>query len=62
MKNSFSEGLHVYYKQHFGTIRFVCDEYITICINESESRFNDVCLLVPSSEFDLVQLKKQSEK
>lgn len=62
MKDSFSEGVQVEYKHFFGSIRFVCDDYITICINESESKFNDVCLIIPPSDYHLVYLRKQSEK
>jgi len=61
-KDSFSLGLEVYYKQHYGIIRFISDDYITICIREDETKFHDVCLVVLSSDFHLIKLKKQSEK
>ena len=60
--DSFSLGLEVYYKQHYGIIRFISDDYITICIKEDETKFHDVCLVVPQSEFHLIKLIKQSEK
>ena len=60
--DSFSLGLEVYYKQHYGIIKFISDDYITIYIEGDETKFHDVCLVVPQSEFHLVTLIKQSEK
>lgn len=60
---SFSEGLEVYYKQHFGVVRFVSEKYITICTKVFPGqRVRDVCLLVYPENYHLVTLVKESEK
>jgi hypothetical protein len=60
--STFYEGLNVKYKDHVGVVSFVCEKYITICINQSGHRSRDVCLLVYQPQWKDVQLLKQSEK
>jgi hypothetical protein len=60
--NTFYEGLNVKYKDHVGFVNFVCEKYITICINQSEHKSRDVCLLVYPQQWKDVQLLKESEK
>jgi hypothetical protein len=60
--NTFYEGLNVRYRDHVGFVNFVCDKYITICINQLEHRSRDVCLLVYPQQWKEVQLLKESEK
>jgi hypothetical protein len=60
--NTFYEGLNVRYRDHVGFVNFVCDKYITICINQLDHRSRDVCLLVYPQQWKEVQLLKQSEK
>jgi hypothetical protein len=62
MKDSFSPGLNVYYKEHTGVIRFVGENYITVCIQHGHSKVNDVCIIVYPNEYNLVHLIKESEK
>jgi hypothetical protein len=60
--NTFYSGLDVKYKDHVGFVNFVCEKYITICINQLEHRSKDVCLLVYREQWKEVQLLKESEK
>jgi hypothetical protein len=59
---TFYQGLDVKYRDHVGVIEFICDQYITICINRLEHRSKDVCLLVYQPQWKQVELLKQSEK
>ena len=59
---TFYEGLNVKYKDHVGVVDFVCEKYITICIDRLEHRSKDVCFLVYPQQWKDVQLLKQSEK
>jgi hypothetical protein len=60
--NTFYSGLNVKYKDHVGVVDFVCEKYITICIDKLEHRSKDVCLLVYPQQWKEVQLLKESEK
>jgi hypothetical protein len=60
---TFAEGLEVQYKDHIGKVRFICETYITICINSfPEERRRDVCIVVYRSNFDKIKLLKESQK
>lgn len=60
---SFAEGLLISYKGHVGVIRFICDEYLTLCINSfpNEKR-RDVCILIYKNDFEKIELFKESQK
>jgi|LakMenE01Jun11ns_1017448.scaffolds.fasta_scaffold9945475_9 hypothetical protein len=59
----FSEGLHAKYGPHEGIIKFVCDEYFTLCVNSfPEEKNRDVCILIYRNNFNKVRLLKESEK
>jgi len=59
----FTEGLEVIYKEHFGVVRFVCEEYITVCIIKfDKEKSRDVCLIVYPQQYHLVTLAKASTK
>ena len=60
--STFYSGLKVKYGDHVGVVDFVCEKYITICIQQLEHRSKDVCLLVYPQQWKNVQLLKQSEK
>ena len=60
--STFYSGLNVKYKDHIGVVDFVCEKYITICIDKLEHRSKDVCLLVYPSQWKDVELLKQSGK
>lgn len=60
---TFAEGLVVQYKDHVGTVRFICDSYITVCVNKfPEDKRRDVCILVYNNNFDQIKLLKESSK
>jgi hypothetical protein len=60
---SFSEGVQVHYKQMFGIVRFVCDQYITVCVKTfPNERVRDVCLIVYPQQYHTISLVKESEK
>jgi hypothetical protein len=60
--NTFYSGLNVKYGDHVGVVDFVCEKYITICIQQLEHKSRDVCLLVYQPQWKQVQLLKESEK
>jgi hypothetical protein len=39
-------GTEVYYEGMYGTIDFVCDSYMTVCVCKSPDKSRDVCILV----------------
>lgn len=60
---SFAEGIEVYYKQMRGIVRFVCEQYITICVRKfPEEPRRDVCLVVYPQQYNDIFLFKESEK
>jgi hypothetical protein len=63
MKNSaFAEGVLVKYKSMTGTIRFVCDQYVTVCVSTYDHKSRDVCVLVYRDEWETLKLLKESDK
>lgn len=57
MSCPFAENLEVYYednlgKKTYGYIRFICDEYVTVCIKEGEHRVNACCILFYPNQWD----------
>jgi hypothetical protein len=62
MKPSFAEGIIVQYRDWVGEIRFVCDEYLSICVRVGNNRVNDVCVLVHRNDWNQVKLLKESGK
>jgi hypothetical protein len=62
MKPSFAEGIIVQYRDWVGEIRFVCEEYISVCVRVGNNRVNDVCVLVHRNDWNQVKLLKESGK
>jgi hypothetical protein len=62
MKEAFAEGIIVQYKDWVGEVRFVCDEYISVCVRVGNNRVNDVCVLVYKKDWSQVKLLKESDK
>ena len=59
----FPEGLMVQYRGNIGTIRFICNSYLTLCISEfPKEKLRDVCMLIYRDHFDEIKLIKESEK
>jgi hypothetical protein len=60
---TFAEGLEVYYKNYYGVIRFVCDEYLTVCIRKFDNeKSRDVCMIVYPQQYHIITLVKASTK
>jgi hypothetical protein len=59
---TFYQGLGVTYNEHIGKVDFVSTQYITVCIQQSEERSRDVCILVYPHQWKDVRLLKESEK
>jgi len=55
-------GLEVQYKNHIGIIRFVDEEYVTVCIEEFQDRRRDVCIVVYKEDYKNLRLLKESTK
>lgn len=55
-------GLEVIYKDHIGTIRFVDEQYATLCISQFEERNRDVCIVIHCDNFKHLRLLKESDK
>ena len=49
-------GTEVYYDGVYGTIDFVCDSYVTVCIQQFKDRGRSVCLLVYPNDHHKIQL------
>lgn len=63
MNDAFSEGITVIYKHHVGVIRFVSEQYITLCVRTfPEEKNRDVCILIYRDNYKNVKLLKESEK
>jgi hypothetical protein len=59
----FSNGVEATYNDHTGRIRFVCEQYVTLCISEfPNEKVRDVCILIYRHEFNKIKLIKESEK
>jgi hypothetical protein len=59
----FKEGIEATYNGYEGTIRFICDQYISFCIHENpKQKVKDVCILIYKENFNKIKLIKESEK
>lgn len=59
----FSKGVMVYYDGYEGTIRFVCDHYVSFCLREfPDQKVKDVCILIYRENYSKIKLIKESEK
>ena len=65
MSSSFTpaEGVEVIYEKYIGTIAFVGEEYLTLCIRTRDcDMISDVCMLVFKEDWDKIQLFKRSDR
>lgn len=60
--SQFSKGLLVKYLDFVGTVRFICNEYVSICISVGEDKSRDVCVLAFRSEWENIHLVEELEK
>lgn len=58
-----AEGVTVHYDKYVGVIRFVGEEYLTLCVRtRSNDMVSDVCMLVYKEDWDRIELPKRSER
>ena len=58
-----AEGIQVIYGKYYGTIAFVGEEYLTLCIRTRDNTMiSDVCMLIYKEDWDDIQLIKSSER
>lgn len=65
METKFSpaEGVTVDYDKYTGIIRFVGEQYLTLCVRtRSNDMISDVCLLVHKEDWHKIQLPKRSDR
>lgn len=61
-RSSFYEGLEIKYKNYYGVVQFISDEYITMCISFGRKTMSDICMLVYEEEWKNIKLYKESNK
>ncbi len=62
MKSVFAEGVVVQYKEWIGEIRFICDEYASVCTLVGVHRSAYVCVLFYKKDWEEMKLFKESHK
>jgi hypothetical protein len=60
--NSFAVGVIVEHKNFIGEVRFICDDYISVCTSVGVHRAADICVIVYKKDWDNVNLFKESAK
>ena len=60
--NSFAVGVIVEYQNWVGEVRFICDDYISVCTSVGVHRAADICVIVYKKDWDNVNLFKESAK
>ncbi len=60
--NSFAVGVIVEHKNFIGEVRFVCDDYISVCTSVGVHRAADICVIVYKKDWSNVNLFKESAK
>ena len=60
--NSFAVGVIVEHKNFIGEVRFVCDEYMSVCTSVGVHRAADICVIVYKKDWGNVNLFKESAK
>ena len=60
--NSFAVGVIVEHKKFIGEVRFVCDDYMSVCTSVGVHRAADICVIVYKKDWSNVNLFKESAK
>jgi hypothetical protein len=56
-KNMLPKGTEVYYNGMYGTVRFACEYYMTVCMRKfPQEPSRDVCILVYPNQQHLIEL------
>jgi len=57
------EGLDIEYDGYIGTVRYVGNYYITMCLKTfPNEKVRDVCMLIYKKDFNKIKLFKESQK
>jgi hypothetical protein len=59
---TFTENLLVRYKEHTGVIRFISNQYVTICVETYDHKVRDVCMLVYPDQWKDIQIVNDYEE
>jgi len=60
--NSFAVGVIVEHKNFIGEVRFVCDDYMSVCTSVGVHRAADICVIVYKKDWKNINLFKESTK
>ena len=60
--NSFAVGVIVEHKNFIGEVRFICDDYMSVCTSVGVHRAADICVIVYKKDWSNVNLFKESAK
>jgi hypothetical protein len=55
-------GVIVEHKNFIGEVRFVCDDYMSVCTSVGVHRAADICVIVYKKDWSNVNLFKESAK
>jgi len=55
-------GYEVRYKDFNGFVKFICDDYMSICVGNFDDKVRQVCIVVMKSEWQKIKLYKESDK
>ena len=53
---TFAKGTQVKYKDRTGFIEFICDQYVTICVETYDDKYRTVCMLVCPHEWKDIEI------
>ena len=60
---SFSPGCEVIYDNQFiGSIRFVCEDYLTLCVSPTSPKHSEVCICIPQERWNRICFTRHSTK
>ena len=61
--STFAIGIVVRYKDIYGEIAFICEQYLTICVLKRDANMvSDVCMVVYRENWEDIELLKSSHK
>ena len=52
------EGLEIDWRGHVGKIKFITDEYLSLCIYRQDGSTSDTCLVVYKHQWEEIKLLK----
>lgn len=56
-------GAQIEYDGHIGEIRFICSEYLTMCIREKDTHMiGDCCMLIYKCDWQNIKILKSTHR